>query len=115
MSPFIVCVNVPGCLPEQAPRAVATLEDAQRRAQVLVENAPDYVTDTYHPFAEEARWVPFSGGTVGPLPDGCVIDVRPVSWAELCDLAGLSWASYKDSCWHHAAGPIIDAYNNGAA
>jgi hypothetical protein len=37
---------------------------------------------------EAVYTVPESGGTVGPLPDGTLIDVEPVPWAVLSALTG---------------------------
>lgn len=53
-------------------RAVATLDEA-------VEDA-EQVALTFH---DVVLTLPESGGTVGPLPDGTLIEVRPVSWEYL--------------------------------
>jgi hypothetical protein len=54
-------------------RAVATLEEARREAgrACLGSTSLDLRN------VEQARTLPESGGTVGPLPDGTVIEVRP--------------------------------------
>jgi hypothetical protein len=54
-------------------REVATLEEARREAgrACLGSTSLDLRN------VEQARTLPDSGGTVGPLPDGTVIEVRP--------------------------------------
>jgi hypothetical protein len=67
-------------------RAVATLE----KARLVVREA----VFTGSALTAPAIWnsiavLPESGGTVGPLPDGTVIEVEAVSWADLRERAGL--------------------------
>ena len=75
----------PECLHPQATRAaVATLEEARELAYDRIVHTPEYTRVTGFPTLEwtHAR-LPEAGGTVGPLPDGTVIEVRPASWADL--------------------------------
>ena len=77
-------------------RAVATLEEARRMAWRTAEFgtwSSDAVTET----------LPESGGTVGPLPDGTVIEVEPASWDDLVGPGGWN-ASTSEA-------EVVDAYN----
>jgi hypothetical protein len=86
--PYIIttlaqCEHPDGSPPEhgrriQSRRAVATLEEARQHAR----NEAD-ATVREDEFAPKAAWdaiaaLPEAGGTVGPLPDGTVIEVRRV-------------------------------------
>lgn len=84
--PYIVTTMPAGSAahPERmARRAVATLEEARERAEDTVfdhlgpERMPD---DRPVEFATYARNLPEEGGTIGPLPDGTVIEVERVRW-----------------------------------
>jgi hypothetical protein len=79
-------------------RAVATLDEAQDGCYWI---AVDHGT-TSEGAASIA--IPHDGGTIGPLPDGTVIEVERVS---LAALAGSPVAQYNA---RHTA-EIIDAYN----
>lgn len=59
--------------------AVATLEEARRA-----------IVDTYGGVYGYLVALSESGGTVGPLPDGTIIDVMPVSWTFLFEEQGLA-------------------------
>lgn len=70
-------------------RAVATLEEAQDAAQQIVYDGP--------PIRVKTEWelicmviadMPESGGSVGPLPDGTVIEVERVDWPRMATIAG---------------------------
>lgn len=113
--PYIICVNQPGCLPEADPTAVATIEEAREAAtqECTVSEARFPGTaesggwgdpKVWTPFEDAARELPESGGTIGPLPDGYVIDVRQVSLDELAGLAGCTNGAWSE-------GAILDAYN----
>lgn len=67
-------------------RAVATLDEAR---QAVFPHA-----------------LPESGGTVGPLPDGTVIEVGPASEREMLDVIGVKFAVTA-----HDSTSVIDAYN----
>src|SRR6185295_18290227 len=71
--------------PKDTRTAIATLDEAREAAYYEVDatspEQPSLVCDE----AEQARNLPDSGGTIGPLPDGTVIEVRPVSWADITD------------------------------
>jgi hypothetical protein len=87
--------------------AVATLEEARDKAHEAVHAAyraaypvhADGRTGEHSDAQRAHRWrnieisnLPESGGTVGPLPDGTVIEVRQVTLAEL---AGSPVANYN--------------------
>jgi hypothetical protein len=79
--PYIVTTKRPGYRPSRigylddmrvvSRRAVATLEDARAAAQEAC-SGPDFMGPL------EASLISESGGTVGPLPDGTVIEVERV-------------------------------------
>jgi hypothetical protein len=71
---------VRGCWPPRVTRtAVATLDEARKH---ITRNAPQDLR-------KRVAALDQSGGTVGPLPDGTVIEVRPVMHVELAREAGL--------------------------
>lgn len=84
-------------------RAVATLEDAREHLRCELPGAYEWITDgDYADMMADIVALPESGGTVGPLPDGTVIEVAQVSWLALG--AGLKVENPTDQ-------KILDAYN----
>lgn len=93
--PYIITTTTPPIPPRGRPdhnmlagqsrRAVATLEEARQDARNIVEDhaqEPGW-TDGYVAAREVARTLPESGDTVGPLPDGTVIEVEREGWNDL--------------------------------
>ena len=80
-------------------RAVATLEEARDVAQSLF---------TTHAKADAPAWrlIEDDGGTIGPLPDGTVIEVEAVGWQ---DLAERTLTAVNAVAEHHDE--ILYAYN----
>jgi hypothetical protein len=81
-------------------RAVATLEEARIYASTWItdrwSSSPAFARgdgDLYRPetrpMVAQADALPESGGTVGPLPDGTVIEVEVIWWEDLRERAGL--------------------------
>ena len=74
--------------------AVATLDEARRIT------AREYREHVHRFMGFDTRWITESGGTVGPLPDGTVIEVQSVSWnwiIGMADDAGIDTdAVYED-------------------
>ena len=75
--------------------AVATLEEARGVAYPVVHAAWPDATNGNSDEQRAHRWavvavhrLPESGGTIGPLPDGTVIEVRQVDRHDLHDLLG---------------------------
>jgi len=59
------------------PRVVDTLEEARYEALAHIVNSHDAAdTDDWAQCEVSAQHIPQSGGKVGPLPDGYVIEVR---------------------------------------
>jgi hypothetical protein len=59
--------------------AVATLEEARELSVEIVRSnfdAHDPFGNTEPPLMDDAYGIPEVGGTIGPLPDGTVIEVR---------------------------------------
>lgn len=71
--PYIIVVNMPGCLPEQEPIAKATLAEARESAADEINERP-WVDDqaTMDELYDAAGSLPETGGIVGPLPDGYI-------------------------------------------
>jgi hypothetical protein len=78
---------------------VATLARACRRAQPAMILGVEYVSQM------EAA-VKAHGGTIGPLPDGTVIEVAPAAWADLVEVLNRLG---RVGTAHGSE--IIDAYN----
>lgn len=118
--PFIVCTNLPGCLPESDPVAVATIEEARwRAAEELAEAnsiAETGCADRAFTPAERAEvdeHISNEGGTIGPLPDGYVIDVQPYWWVTLARQTDDTYRGIGDEVPPaHVQQRILDAYNN---
>lgn len=104
-------------------RAVATLEDSRHGAADIIEAAlgdrvvaaqraldvhepAPAICDTYGDLLHDAHALTGSGGTVGPLPDGTIIDVEQVGWHELGRRAEIKFSGPNPSC-----AEFIDAYN----
>ena len=91
--------------------AVATLKEARTSAfSILIginhrdETGAQYIDeDTF----DAARALPDAGGTVGPLPDGTVIEVRPVSTEDLARMADIEPHAFDPD----RPAPIIAAFN----
>jgi hypothetical protein len=83
-------------------RAVSTLEEARHHAYDETRRVD---SGTGH----RSAWrISSSGGSVGPLPDGTMIEVEPVSWGELHCRSG-----HEPGDWWGAGDRIIAAYNAG--
>jgi hypothetical protein len=80
--------------------AVATLENAREStAYTVICIDQDCRRSSYE---DAARSLPKAGGTVGPLPDGTVIEVKSIDWPDLFIDGGPALFSESD---------ILDAYN----
>jgi hypothetical protein len=94
--------------------AVATLEKARRIIIDAVTGTSRSAAVQYDALVNYADTVPESGGTVGPLPDGTVIEVEQADWSLLarsCD-PPLPIAGPAGSEWTEAEKQIIlDTFN----
>jgi hypothetical protein len=90
-------------------RAVATLDEAQRTAydavRALTGGSADPLTAVT--VASSIVALPESGGTIGPLPDGTVIEVERLTRDELGERV---FAFGRESA---TLAQIIDTYNQG--
>lgn len=125
MSPFIVTTKPDAC-PEgvedcrcvgQSRRAVATLDEARDAARdrvgplgsfEAVRAAPSWQVDALDTITELLE----SGGTVGPLPDGTVIEVAPVHSGDLWDSLDADTRAFMRCRRDLNIHKIIDAYNH---
>jgi hypothetical protein len=84
--------------------------ERDRRAVATLDEAHDYIGTMTDDDAvwNDARHVIESGGTIGPLPDGTVIEVRHVDWIAMRTLAG------RLPVRTHDKPEVIDAYNAAA-
>jgi hypothetical protein len=78
--PYTICVNQPGYLPEADPYAVATFEDAREAVDAELSRSNVEGLMDFAALNAEVAALPESGGTIGPLPDGYVIDVTEHSY-----------------------------------
>lgn len=81
-------------------RAVGTLDEAR----VITGDELRQRLHHTHPKILAHLAIPESGGTVGPLPDGTVIEVEPTEWGELVHAGRLDRDADDERL-------IIDAYN----
>ncbi len=88
-------------------RAVATLEEARSGARRIVGEHTNHYVDAQGQMiaAAQALGLPESGGIIGPLPDGTVIEVRHVDWPYLRAKAGRLPVST------HSKEDVIEAFN----
>jgi hypothetical protein len=90
--------------------AIATDDDrVTRRAVATLDEAREALCDAIHAVDPDATVFDIGGdgGSVGPLPDGTVIEVAPWTEIELATFTDLS----MDQALTLPAGDIIDAYN----
>jgi hypothetical protein len=103
-------VGVPSC----SRRAVATLEEAvsevKRAVKVIATETGRVAATTEQAMAIVA--LPESGGTVGPLPDGTVIEVEPKLWRDLVDEA---YGPNLRNFLHLSEDEILAAFNTQQA
>lgn len=113
--PYILTTRVDpyrdgGPLAVHTRRAVATVDEA--RAIIR-----DHVVSAGVPHGTTADPITNSGGTIGPLPDGTMIEVKRTTWRYLAELGHLTPARiryvtdprYGDGSSY--AAEIVDAYN----
>lgn len=87
-------------------RAVATLEDARRHVSYASCLPSGRHTTNGHEITE-------SGGSVGPLPDGTSIEVKPITWAEIRSALGHSPKAHEPRTPLYAAA-LLNAYTTRA-
>lgn len=92
-------------------QAVATLDEALEAAydRMQVEGGAPAIRsrETYEQLVDQWEAIDESGGTVGPLPDGTVIEVEQVSWNTLAVEAGFDSA---DPMYHDAILAAANGY-----
>jgi hypothetical protein len=120
--PYIITTKQPEPLaPFDRPRdmietsrtAVATLDEAREDVVATVEIAEDPDGPRLDSLWEHAHGMDESGGTIGPLPDGTVIEVRQVSRDELADELPVSFFDARD--WPATDAAILAAFNGAQA
>lgn len=94
--PYIVTTHRPGKYErpiEDGDRyshtAVATLDEAREKAGAVYGAGPTFI----------AEKISESGGTIGPLPDGTVVEVRRIGWADLARQAEPIEARHVEGAW----------------
>lgn len=118
--PFDAAVHVHR--PAFTRRAVATLDEAREKAESAVWSAPGYRSEgDFYLDVARCRELPESGGTVGPLPDGTVIEVEATTWRKLAIDAWPGVSLIADTMtlllaeaelgYREAQQRILDAYN----
>jgi len=88
--------------PKDTRKAVATLDEALSDVSTIVCNL--MAGENFGQYQDQFRAIDESGGTVGSLPDGTVIEVRPTHWDVLAARAEI------DHRVPHAR--ILAAFNN---
>lgn len=104
----------------ESDRAVATLQEARTAVRASAQAADEatkhatWLTEAWRDALRAANNLPKSGGTIGPLTDGTVIKVRPVTVGGLAGMAEILPADYPASAYPTEVAriaAIIDAYN----
>ena len=108
--PYIICQNIPGCLPEEDPVAVATHFEARETAAHYVEQITGG-DDAYEDVYTDAQNVSELGDVFGPLPGGYIVEVERVHTHRLAALAGVEGYVKVDGTFSVPLDEIIDAYN----
>src|SRR4029077_6707486 len=86
--------------------AVSSLADMRDAIYPIVVAGATFESEKLAAFTQ--AWdIPADGGTIGPLPDGTMIEVRPVSAAELARLAGCTPHAFDPD----GVEPLLDAFN----
>lgn len=124
--PYIVTTKLSAAIPSSKPCerpydalsrvAVATLGDAQGRAHDVVFRVESEASDegpikAFDQAYETLLRLPESGGTVGPLPDGTVIEVEPTTWADLATPSERGRTTYHQGSYQWDQQRILDAFN----
>jgi len=86
--------------------SVPFINPPTRTAVATLDEARDYTFNARVNDDGQIEPLPAEGGTVGPLPDGTVIEVRPISFGALASRAG--FAQFSDERPH---AEIIAAFN----
>lgn len=101
------------------PCVVATLEELEAR---LYNEVGGVHGESYEPLCATIEDLLLrldsgeeSGGTIGPLPDGTLIEVKFASWQQLGALMGTAQAVIDNLLDDNCHGEIIDAYNAQAS
>lgn len=74
--PYVITTSIDGSGEFESRRAVATLEEAGDRVADIVTDIAGDGRDGRDQWDDQIAAFTESGGTVGPLPDGTVIEVR---------------------------------------
>jgi hypothetical protein len=69
------------------PCAVATIADVRDLCQPIVREPAD--SHIRSQLVSQVNCLSESGGTIGPFPDGYVINIKMLDWEDLRELAGL--------------------------
>jgi hypothetical protein len=108
--PYIVTTKYPikplgaSGIPFDTRTAVATLNEARGYVNRSLDGHGSHERGSLRTFAITACRLPTRGGTVGPLPDGTVIEVRKAAWAELAE--NLHADTNEMTC-----GEVLDLFN----
>lgn len=97
--------------------AVATLDEARDFIATGIDPNDSDSRDHY----ADVRALDENGGTIGPLPDGTVIEVKRVGWFDLADLTDVPKAPRSTNAGdivmrpapHVTDAQILDAFNEG--
>lgn len=116
--PYIIAITRPGKHlsgmdeAEYAPsrRAVATLGEARTIAYDAIEERVAPIPDGVAGFTRSVDHLSEPGGTVGPLPDGTVIQVEPTTVSDIADTFSMDTFNAMN---HDGASEAdwIDAFN----
>jgi hypothetical protein len=117
--PYVITTKGPSTIPGvgtlreavESRRAVATLEEASEACCEIIDAIPGIDDEHRHdPKLQPAYRLSECGGTVGPLPDGTVIEVERVSWLTLSSRVpdtdqAAGWLMFNE--WDK----VLDAFN----
>jgi len=92
--------------------AVATLDEARDVVTGIVEEREPFSHKVQETAGSNLSAMRESGGTVGPLPDGTVIEVRRVRWSAIADELPEYMPLFADGGYNKA---ILAAFNGAHA
>lgn len=97
----------------QKRHAVATLDEARKaiESEAISGSSTNFYSGRYPEIMRSIEALDTSGGTVGPLPDGTIIEVEPIGEGELESVCGIDIDELPDVRTPEGLAEIVAAFN----